>query len=136
MLSNKVITEPLAKVVQVVRQAHHERQKGNDFNPTSVRPEPVEGHFLTFARGSTSREEYRARGNSTVHPDESPQGGVHALVRRVERLVRRPVDYLLFAKGFQISEVLVSSYRLLIGNELFPSDIEDRDISICSPCPV
>jgi hypothetical protein len=24
-------------------------EKGNDFNPTSVRPELVEGHFLTFA---------------------------------------------------------------------------------------
>ena len=36
----------------MVRQAHHEQQKENDFNPISVRPELVEGHFLTFARGS------------------------------------------------------------------------------------
>jgi hypothetical protein len=49
-LANELKNEPLAKIVWVVRQAHHEREKGNDFNPTSVRPELVEGHFLTFAR--------------------------------------------------------------------------------------
>jgi len=36
-------TEPLAKVLDMVRQAHHKREKVNNFNPASVHPELVEG---------------------------------------------------------------------------------------------
>jgi hypothetical protein len=35
--------EPLAKVLDRVRQAHHKREKVNNFNPASVHPELVEG---------------------------------------------------------------------------------------------
>ena len=35
--------EPLAKVLDVVRQAHHKREKVNNLNPASVHPELVEG---------------------------------------------------------------------------------------------
>jgi hypothetical protein len=35
--------EPLAKVLDMVRQAHHKREKVNNFNPSSVHPELVEG---------------------------------------------------------------------------------------------
>jgi hypothetical protein len=35
--------ESLAKVLDMVRQAHHKREKVNNFNPASVHPELVEG---------------------------------------------------------------------------------------------
>jgi hypothetical protein len=82
--------EPLAKVVQVVRQAHHERQKGNDFNPTSVRPELVEGHFLTFARGSYFKNFYRA---NTWHArldtilDNLPEGTKFFMLQTIESVI-------------------------------------------------
>jgi hypothetical protein len=37
------IKQAVEKVVRVVRQAHHERLKTNEFNAPSVRPELVEG---------------------------------------------------------------------------------------------
>jgi len=51
-LKSSKTNEALANVVWMVRQAHHELQYVYDFNPTSARPELVEGHFVTFARGA------------------------------------------------------------------------------------
>lgn len=44
--------EALAKVLFMVRQAHHERKKVNNSSMTSVRPELAEGYLRSFARGS------------------------------------------------------------------------------------
>jgi hypothetical protein len=42
---------------------------------------------------------------------------------RPDDVVWHPFPCLFFAKGFQISEILLSSCSFLIGNELFASDI-------------
>ena len=44
--------EPLAKLSFVVRQAHHERIKFNNFNPTPFTLSLSKGILGTFARGS------------------------------------------------------------------------------------
>ncbi|MDO9041891.1 MAG: hypothetical protein Q7U64_06065 [Desulfocapsaceae bacterium] len=43
--------EALAKVIFMVRQAHHERKKVNNSSMTSIRPELAEGYLRSFARG-------------------------------------------------------------------------------------
>ena len=40
---------------QVVRQAHHEREKANKSNKDTVQPELVEGNFRSFATGSLNQ---------------------------------------------------------------------------------
>ncbi len=53
------MNEPLAKCLIVLRQAQHERKKNNDFKTTTVRPEPVEGYFWSFARGSNNMKKLK-----------------------------------------------------------------------------